>query len=99
MFLFTPPSPTILSDSLNSIDSISPLTFSPIFTPTGPMTLSLEYSQPIIGFYETIDNDPDVRSKMLKYYFDLLRDDWLLDDLNDVLNYFTFKNGQVAMIN
>jgi len=100
--LFTPSSPTILSDILftdSIVSTISP--FSPlnsIFTPV-PLTINWEFNRPIIGMYETIDTNPDVRSKMLRYYFDLIRDDWLLDDLNDILNYFNYKDGKVNMIN
>ncbi len=94
--LFTPSSPSILSDI---VSTISP--FSPIFTPvsTGPLTINWEFNRPVIGMYETIDTNSDVRSKMLGYYFDLIRDDWLLDDLNDILNYFNYKDGKVNMIN
>jgi hypothetical protein len=61
-------------------------------------TLNLEYTKPIIGMYETIDNDPNVRLTMTNYYYDLIRDDWLLDELNDILNYFIYQNGKVEMI-
>jgi len=94
----------VVSDNIvfsdNIVSSVSPLSvMSPIFPiSNGPLTLSLEYSKPIIGVYETIDTNPEVRKKMLNYYYDLIRDDWLLDELNDVLNYFTYKDGKVSMI-
>lgn len=75
----------------NIVSSISP--FSP-----SPLTISFDYSQPLIGTYETIDNDPSVRKRILNYYFDLIRDDWLLDDINDVLNYLKVDNGKVHLI-
>ena len=109
MSIFSPlssvfsPAEIVLSDSFTSspfhpFSPLSPLNhvFSPV-TP-GPLTLSFELTQPIIGFYESIDNNPDVRKKMINYYYDLVRDKWLLDDLNDILNYFVYKNGQVSMI-
>ena len=109
--VFTPTSPIVWTDSIVSSDpvyltdsivsTVSPLTpFTPIITtvPTGPLTLSFNYSKPLIGVYETIDTNPEVRKKMLDYYYDLIRDDWLLNELNDVLNYFTYKDGKVSMI-
>jgi hypothetical protein len=48
--------------------------------------------------YETIDNNPEMRQKMINYFYDLIRDKWLLDEINDVLNYYTYKNGEVKMI-
>jgi len=81
--------------------------FPPIFSeslpfsvlgPLNNLTLSFEYSKPVIGVYETIDTNPEVRMTMINYYFDLIRDKWLLDDLNDILNYFTYANGKVDMI-
>ena len=63
-----------------------------------PLTINLDYSKPLISIYDTIDNSPDVREKMVNYFYDLLRDDWLLDDLNDILNYFVYRDGKVSMI-
>jgi len=62
-----------------------------------PLTLSFEFSKPIIGIYDTIDNNPKVRQKMIDYYFDLIRDKWLLDELNDILNYFIYNNGEISL--
>lgn len=109
--LLTPTSSVVLSDSIMSpnvfltsdriVSTVTPLSpYSPIFSPlsTGPLTLSLDFSKPVIGFYESIDTNPEVRKKMLDYYYDLIRDKWLLDDLNDVLNYFVYRDGKVSMI-
>jgi hypothetical protein len=108
--VFTPTSSIVWTDSIVSSDvyltdsiisTVSPLTpFTPVFTtvPSGPLTISFNYSKPLIGVYETIDTNPEVRKKMLDYYYDLIRDDWLLDELNDVLNYFTYRDGKVNMI-
>lgn len=101
--LFSPASPMVLSDIFLEADKIvpvSPLSLSPVFSILSPkpLTLSFEFDRPMVGVYETIDNDPDVRKKMVNYYYDLIRDDWLLDDLNDILNYFHYKDGKVEMI-
>lgn len=63
-----------------------------------PYTVNLDYSHPLIGTYETIDNDPIMRQKMVDYFYDLARDQWLLDEINDLLNYFKYDNGVVTMI-
>lgn len=101
--VFSPTDAIILSDTI--ISPVAPLSlFSPQFAPLlpinkkSPITLNLEFERPIVGFYETIDNNPDVRKKMIDYIYDLVRDKWLLDDINDVLNYFVYLNGQVKMI-
>jgi hypothetical protein len=89
-------SSVFLSDPFITTD-VWPL--SPVMSPYSvPLTLSFDYSKPLVGVYETIDNNPGVRSKMIKYYYDLIRDQWLLDELNDILNYFTFSDGKVKMI-
>lgn len=101
--IFTPSS-FVSTDTItfsdNIISTVSPLSvFSPIIVgPSTPLTISFEYSKPLIGVYETIDTNPEVRKKMLNYYYDLIRDKWLLDELNDVLNYFIYKDGKVNMI-
>lgn len=101
--IFSPTDAIILSDTI--ISPVAPLSlFSPQFTTLppvnkiGPLTLNLEFERPIVGFLETIDNNPDVRRKMINYIYDLVRDKWLLDDINDVLNYFVYSNGQIQMI-
>lgn len=60
--------------------------------------VNYDYSRPLISTYETIDNDPNLRKKMLDYFYDLVRDKWLLDDINDILNYYKYNNGEVKMI-
>lgn len=93
--IFTPTSSVIYTDTVSSV--LSEHVFTPI-SPFQPLTLSFEFSKPMIGVYETIDTNPEVRKKMTDYYFDLIRDKWLLDEMNDVLNYFLYKDGKVSMI-
>jgi hypothetical protein len=93
---FTTDSPLISSDIFFSgINTyLSPVTWSE----PAPITVNLNYSRPLISTYETIDTNPDVRNKMINYYFDLIQDKWLMDDINDLLNYFKHKDGKVSMI-
>lgn len=80
------------------LSSISEHILTPI-SPFQPLTLNInEFSKPLIGVYETIDTNPEVRRKMAKYYYDMVRDKWLLDELNDVLNYVVVRDGKVSLI-
>lgn len=91
--LLSPTSTILLTDSDTYITS--PLT---TISNLPQLTINLDHSKPLIGFYNTIDDSPEIRQKMVNYFYDLLRDDWLLDDINDVLNYFTYRDGNVSMI-
>jgi hypothetical protein len=101
-YLFTTPiisteSPLISSDVFfNNFNTyLSPVNWS---DPISPITINFDYSRPLISTYESIDKLPEVKEKMVDYFFDLLRDKWLLDDINDILNYFKYKDGVVTMI-
>lgn len=89
----------VISDSFGNVGLVSS-PYSPLapLSPFAPLTLSFDYSRPLLGVYDTIDTDPHVRRKMLDYYYDVVRDKWLLDELNDILNYFKFSDGKVKMI-
>lgn len=88
-----------------SVLSTEPMLISPevifpnIFDVKKPAIINFDYSHPLLGVYETIDNNVETRDKMVQYVYDLVRDKWLLDDINDVLNYYTYHNGEVKMIN
>ena len=98
--LYTPSSTLIISDPASDVLVSSDVILSSIFPTTTlpPLTISLDYSKPLISFYETIDDNLSVREKMVDYYFDLIRDKWLLDELNDILNYFIYRDGKVNLI-
>ncbi|MCJ7636538.1 MAG: DUF1160 domain-containing protein, partial [Nitrososphaeraceae archaeon] len=40
----------------------------------------------------------EVRKRLTKYYYDLVRDQWLMDELNDILNYYVYSDGNVRLI-
>src|SRR3990172_7372417 len=99
--IFTPASPFLPVDVISPFIPISPLSpLSPLYplSPLSPLTLSFDYSRPLIGVYETIDTNPEVRKKMTDYFYDVIRDKWLLDELNDILNYFVSKDGKISLI-
>ncbi len=84
------PTETVLISS----DVIFPNPFEPI----KPTIINFDYSHPLISSYETIDNNLELRQRMLKYIYDLVRDKWLLDEINSILNYYTYSNGEVKLI-
>lgn len=105
--VFTPPTyPTYAKNIITPQNSpINPYTYTRkdvydtnLVSPVSVYTVSTEYLQPVVGFYETIDNDPSVRDQMGRYFFDVIRDDWLLHDLSDILNYFKYSGGEVSLI-
>ena len=105
---FIPTGPSIITDPFFSPTSTSsvivttdPYLSDVILSPTTPflpLTLSFDYDKPLIGVYESIDTVPEVRKKMIKYYYDLVRDQWLMDELNDILNYYVYSDGEVKLI-
>ena len=96
--IYSPYNPLIVTSEAIVSPEVILSSISPLYPLTKPITLSFEYSKPLIGVYETIDTNPEVRSKMVSYYYDLIRDKWLLDELNDVLNYFIHRDGKISMI-
>jgi hypothetical protein len=83
----------------SSFEFESPLVSSDvIFSPYKPITYNFDYSRPLISTYETIDDDVNMRDKMVDYFYDLVRDKWLLDDINDILNYYKYDDKTVHMI-
>lgn len=99
--IITPTSTLVISDTISDVLVSPEVILSSVLPTTSvkPITINLDYSKPLISFYETIDDNLSVRESMVNYYFDLIRDKWLLDEINDILNYFTYKDGKVNLIN
>ena len=77
------------------------LQFTPLstdFSELSPITVNLDYSKPLISYYETIDQSPQIIKTMVSHYYYKVLDNWLLNELSDVLNFFTFRDGRVDMI-
>lgn len=101
---FVPTGPSLLSSPTSSSVFItsdpylpSDVLLSPTLSPY-PLTISFDFDKPLIGVYETIDTSPEVRKRLTKYYYDLVRDQWLMDELNDILNYYVYSDGNVRLI-
>lgn len=48
--------------------------------------------------YQTVNNDPELRKKVVKYFFTRLSEDWLFGAFNDVNKYLTVKDGKVDIV-
>jgi len=99
--VISPYTSPVYTTSVLSTESVlvsSDVIFQNPFEPTKPVVWNFDYSHPLVSAYETIDNNPEMRQRMINYFYDLIKDKWLLDEINDVLNYYTYKNGEVKMI-
>lgn len=77
-----------------------------ILSPSSPiLSLSDLYSlqmvnmgQSVAIINESVNNNPETKYKMIKYFYYKTLDKWLYGELSTVMNYFTISNGQVQMI-
>lgn len=61
-------------------------------------SVNLGYSAPMVGFYENLNADPNLQSRMTKYFYFKVLDKWLYDEIDDVLNYLTSKNDKIDVL-
>lgn len=61
-------------------------------------SINISYTKPTIGFYENLNADPKIHTRLTKYFYYKLLDKWLYEDLIDILNYFKIKDGKVSLI-
>jgi len=90
------PSTIIKTDS----DDIYIISDTPL-SPLSPLTpsLRLDYSRPIFGLYEDLNYNKDIIKRMVKYIHLKALDEWLIEDLNDILNYVEIKGNKADLIN
>lgn len=77
-----------------------------ILTPSSPLTpwselfsLKLVDTKPNVAvIYESVNNNPHTKYRIVKYFYYKTLDKWLKDELSSILNYFTYHNGKVEMI-
>lgn len=79
------------TDSMGSITLTSPL--SPISS-----SINLSYSRPSVGYYENLNVDPEIQKKIINYFYYKTLDEWLSNELSDVLNLLKIKDGKVVVI-
>lgn len=76
------------SSPINSVLS-EDLLFSYPLTPTGPI---------IDSYYDSVDNDIELRTKMTKYFYQKFFNNKLLYDYHKLLKYFKVKNNNVSKV-
>lgn len=88
---------TIVKTTSDDIYIISDTPLSPL----SPLQRSVrfDYSRPIFGFYEDLNYNKDIIKRMVKYAHLKALDEWLMEDLVDILNYFVVKGNKVDLIN
>jgi len=94
--IMTPNSPVLVTSNVSpGLVSVSSNTFirSPVVT-----SVNLTYSKPMIGTYESLNNKMEVHERFAKYYYFKMLDNWLYDELTDVLNYLVVENKTVKII-
>ena len=77
-----------------------------ILTPSSPLlSLSDLFSLQLVNagssftiINESVNNNPETKYKMVKYFYYKTLDKWLFGELSNILNYFTSSNGQIQMI-
>lgn len=63
--------------------------FSYPLTPMGPL---------ISNDYDTVDDDIEMRSKITKYFFEKLFNNWLFTENNKLLRYYKVKNTKISKL-
>lgn len=63
----------------------------PLYYPPIPYV----FSRP--STYNTIENDPDARMEIIKSFYNMLENDWLMNDLNHILGYLQYRDGQIKV--
>lgn len=87
------PSVSSLYSVLDPIPPIIPSRPESIFTPAYGFVSSMTLPK-----YEDLNYDPEVRKKMIRYFYYKVLGDWLYDDYKGLLNYFVIKNDIVDVI-
>lgn len=62
-------------------------------------------TQQVVGPYSSylspnynLDYDPEVISRMQRYFYFKILDKWIYSSMSDILNYVTIKNGSPALL-
>lgn len=60
--------------------------------------MNIGYSRPLIGTYHSLNFDPSIRTKLVKYFYYKTLDKWVYNELVDVLNYLVYRDAKVSLI-
>jgi hypothetical protein len=100
-YLISPMAPTIMTPTSNLLSSVDSILFSPVSglnTPQYIPSLNISHVNPTISSYYNLNADPRIHKKLAKYFYFKTKDDWLKNDLNDLLGYVVIKNNTVQLI-
>ena len=61
-------------------------------------SINLTYSKPSVAIYENLNADPRIHKRMVKYIRFKALDNWLADDISEVLGYLKINGGKVSVI-
>lgn len=86
----------IYSPGPNAVVSTSSLFLNP-YSPVAT-TVNYTYNKPNFSLFQGLNSDSYTIEKITKYFHDLALDNWLFEDLSDILNYFVISNGEVDLI-
>ncbi len=84
----------VLSPAVSSV--VAPLGTSVI---DGPLRVVKPlYPRTPIVEYQNLDNDPTVRRRMMKYYYNKIHGKWIMDDYDKLHKYVKVQNGKAGLI-
>jgi hypothetical protein len=61
-------------------------------------SVNISYTKPSLTLYENLSADPAIQKRLAKYYYYKILDNYLFDDLIDLLAFFNVKDGKVQLI-
>ena len=99
-FILTPTTPTSLSltSPFSLTSPISPFNITTTDTPPYVTSINISYSKPLVSVYENVEADTRIHRRVIKFYYGKTVDEWLYDELLDLLNYLTVKGDKVDVI-
>jgi hypothetical protein len=63
------------------------------------LPLPLVYAQyPNVVVYTDINNDIEMRRKIVKYFYDIINDSWITYYFSDLFKYFIIENNNVKLV-
>lgn len=61
-------------------------------------SINLSYTRPSLSFYEDLNQDPEIRMRLTKYYYYKILDKWLYDDMLSVLDHLKVNENKVDIV-
>lgn len=85
------------------VDPSQTILYSPtsVLSPDSPVIGVInytDYSRPVMGFYNSLNDDPEFRAKITKHYYYKVLDKWLGMFMSDVLGYMKIEGDKAVLI-